>query len=76
MITPTHIAAPGARSLLLPAIKGGGALISRVDFSDAGDFNLVVTPLQFLRFDRDSGCVLDAPVHSKPTATKGRQDNG
>lgn len=61
--------------LLLPAIMAGGALVSRVEWSDAGDFDLVVTPLKFLRFDRDSGCCVDAPVHSKPNATKGRHDN-
>lgn len=37
------------------------------DLSDEESPVFVATPLQYLRFDRDSGCCVDAPVHSKPS---------
>lgn len=31
------------------------------------DHAALVQRLRFLRFDRDSGCVVDAPLHAKPS---------
>jgi len=32
----------------------------------------VATPLKYLRFDRDSGCVVDGALHSKPSSLGAR----
>jgi hypothetical protein len=90
MIPPIHIAAPGdvpadlspssvsrgigpgpgnATSLLL-----GHPFIVE-DLSDDEGPIFVASPLKYLRFDRDSGCVVSAPVHSKPNSRKGRHNN-
>lgn len=48
--------------------NGAHALLSQpfiVENFDDGDTVIpVVSPLKFLRFDRDSGCVVDHPVHA------------
>lgn len=34
----------------------------------------VVSPLKFLRFDRDSGCVVDGALHAKPSSLRSKHD--
>lgn len=41
-------------------------------FGTAGSPALVVQRFKFLRFDRDSGCVVDAPAHFKPNSRSDR----
>lgn len=83
--TPAHAGRDNFRASIIPAeppFRGVGAtsrLLSQPFIVDdlSGDEGpiFVATPLKFLRFDRDSGCCVDSPVHSKPNATKGRHDN-
>ncbi|MGV1682949.1 hypothetical protein [Sphingopyxis sp. NJF-3] len=40
------------------------------DLSDEEGPIFVASPLKYLRFDRDSGCVVDHPVHSKPPSRR------
>ncbi|PQM29422.1 hypothetical protein CVO77_00340 [Sphingopyxis lindanitolerans] len=39
------------------------------DWSDDEGPLMVVSPLKYLRFDRESGCVVDHPVHTALTAS-------
>ncbi|WP_260581150.1 hypothetical protein [Sphingopyxis sp. PET50] len=45
------------------------------DLSDDEGPIFVASPLKYLRFDRDSGCCVDHPVHSKPNSLGGQYDH-
>lgn len=70
---------PAARLLADNSFPGSVAkLLSQPclieDLSDDDGPIFVATPLKYLRFDRDSGCCVDAPVHSRPNSRSSQRD--